>query len=176
MKKNINESWFKKLLFKIKMVSQFSDIRKKFIYNLNNELSNNDHYLKVYFYKNISYICKFLYGDDFDKFKILYEKDFDSFFNNVLIYKILHLLKDNYNVISENDLNTLKFLSKEFKYCSNIPDIQVLHDTLRVTNDENYQKLVENNVINREVKDAIMPFIKEIGKAEYDDITKIDWV
>ena len=85
-------------------------------------------------------------------------------------------MKYNYKNISENDLNTLKFLCKKFKYCPNIPDIRYFYAILREINDENYEKLTANNIIDRKVKDTIIPFLKELEKAEYDDITKIDWL
>ena len=154
------------------MVSQLSDKRKNFL-----NLYNTSPDIKYDFYKHISSMFKYLDGNEYNhEFKITNDKDFNSFFNYVLIIKILDLLKGNYyGDISENDLNTLKFLCKKFKYCPGIPDIEHFYYILRDINDENYEKLSENNVIDRRVKDAIMPFIKEIGKAEYDDMTKIDW-
>ena len=80
------------------MVSQFSDVRKKFIKDFNDKLSNKDDDLKLYFYNNIlSYICKFLNGNEyFHQLKKLDKNDPDSFSNKLLIIKILELLMYNY--------------------------------------------------------------------------------
>ena len=171
------------------MVSQFSDKRKEFLNIFNTEWD-----ITYQFYKNIKGM--FNYFDEnnekslkievekgkyysFLKYlltlKITNEEDFNSLLNYIIILKILHIMKYNYKNISENDLNTLKFLCKKFKYCPNIADISYFYGILRDINDENYEKLVEDNIIDRKVKDAIMPFLKELEKAEYDDITKIDW-
>ena len=154
------------------MVSQFSDKRKKFL-----NLFNTEWDIEYQFYKNISSIFNYLEDDKhFINLKITNEEDFNSFLTYILIIKILHLIRYNYHGnISENDLNTLKFLCKKFKYCPNIPDTEYFYTILRDINDENYEKLAVNNFIDRRVKDTIMPFIKEIGKAEYDDTTETDW-
>ena len=144
------------------MVSQFSDKRKKFL-NLFNTYSD----IENHFSKHITCMFKYLSGNEYDhEFKITNEKDFNSFFNYVLIIKILDLLKNNcYGNINENDLKTLKFLCKEFKYCPRISDIEHFYAILRNINDENYEKLAANNVIDRRVKDAIMPFIAVLPRA-----------
>ena len=172
------------------MVSQFSDKRKEFL-----KIFNTEWDITYQFYKNIKGM--FNYFDEnneksliievekgkyysFLKYlltlKLTNEEDFNSLLNYIIILKILHIMKYNYKNISENDLNTLKFLCKKFKYCPNIPDISYFYSILRDINDENYEKLAEDNIIDRKVKDAIMPFLKELEKAEYDDITKIKWL
>ena len=168
------------------MVSQFSDKRKEFL-----KIFNTEWDITYQFYKNIKGM--FNYFDEksliievergkyysFLKYlltlKISNEEDFNSLLNYIIILKILHIMKYNYENISENDLNTLEFLCKKFKYCPNILDISYFYSILRDINDENYEKLVEDNIIDRKVKEAIMPFLKELGKAEYDDITKFNW-